>query len=347
MAIAGWKLHWKGATGSYDYSKGGEYVAIFLVWTDTPMDQAKTIIDYFQYTPSLPPFESFYQYGNDIDEESILTRISPERAENSALHWYVKCQYTPRDKEDQARPGNDQGKLTRDPAEWIRSYTVSYTQISVPVWKATVRGGFKGVVGNTFLPDGKETIPQNSALVPFEPGLEKDLDIRVVTTRMWKPKFEGDWWDPWIGVVNKSQYDISSPDWYGFTDSWKEGKARIKGVQAHAQFIPSQRRYWWEIEVVVYIHPLGWIYEVVDRGCAKLCKDGDPDGNGGTYSATDFLEGQPRHEQNKDKDGTPISEPLLFNGEGAPLHQGATIGDAVWLKWQVYEEKDYYPLGLG
>ena len=83
----------------------------------------------------------------------------------------------------------------------------------------------------------------------------------------------------------------------------------------------------WKLSTEMLVdYEFGFRVDVLDQGLAAKGGDGDPDGRGGTWAEADI------------PNGVPITDPVLFNGQGQPLTLGA---DPVHITWSIYPEHDF------
>lgn len=313
MSVVYHNLHWSGATGSIS-NAGKQYEAVYIIKTDDALDTAQTIIEYFLNTSSLPYLNAYYEYGNDVDKTAYCTSIEPQRDNNVATQWTVTVRFetpTTEKKNEQTKDGD----TSDNPIDWRDRIRSGFTQIMIPVEQATYRSGFVGTAAalraaNTF------GAVYNSAFIPFIPGLEREVHIRVIRREWYSDWFDATTANDFQGKVNSNEYNIVRHD-ARYNDIWGIYSALVKTYEASLEIVNGFVV--WKFAIEFWVNPLGWRRKIVDRGLSARCMAGDPDGKGGTVSAGDIKDGMPLHRLLLDVNGNPIAEPVLFNGDGQPL----------------------------
>lgn len=328
--------HWNGTTGSRELGKQ-QYTAVWKVTTDTVNDQTATICDHFKNAGNLPYLGSAYSYRNDSDSAATCTKIDPRREPKSHFQWEVVLTYsTPQSDEKEEKPDNN-GNPTTDPALWIDRLDISFRSIMVPCEQAIYRGGFKAGGGAAMLtPDGKVMIPCNSALVPCVPGLEQEVFISVVR-KQWNSglAFQQAIADSFIGRVNSEAINVNV-QFLKYVAAWPKFTVRIADYGGSPELING--KVVWVKRVEAHINPLGWRRQVIDRGLHASAFPGDPDGRGGTLSASDVPTGAAPMRRIEDAQGFPVREPVLLDGKGQPLVTNVNFPDTVYITYQVDQE---------
>lgn len=298
-----------------------QYAAVYLVDTDTHLDQTATICNHFQNAGNLPYLNSPYSFANDNDPKAICTAIRPQRQANSQTSWLVTLEYaTPEGKKDDEpdrKEKDNDGNLTNDPTRWRERWDMGFTQISVPVEKAL---HLSGIVG---MPANKETIPCNSAGEPFLPPLEKDQDIAVMRRSYYADQWIGDFVDRFQGTINDNAITVVGN---GFNMNWGAApyQLRCKSIGGSLEWINNFG--WWRIDIEWWKHPYGWDVEIADRGLNRRATIGEDTGRGSNYEQTDQITGAPGGGLVRaqlipilDVDGNPVRQPVFLDGGGRPL----------------------------
>lgn len=335
MTVLSKSLYWTGSTGTRSGTSSNEkseYTAVWLVKTNDALDQADTINNYFRTTG--PYLGATYSYGNDSNPKSVLQKITPNRARESAFVWYVTLSYAPPENSPEESKPDESGNQTTDPLSWADEMNISHSTIRVPVYKAKHRGGLAAV------PDGTEIVPKNSAGVIFNPPLEKEVKIRVVRITKFRGQYNGLEADNWMQKVNSDNVNINKA-FPAYTDIWPPYWAYIAEWGGSSEVINGI--HCWRITVEILVNPLTWREEVPDRGVHARAEPGDPDGRGGTISLTDILDGAPQVRRLVDKFNKPITEPVLLDGNGGVL--SATL-PPVYITYQIYDEIPMAGIGL-
>jgi hypothetical protein len=345
MGIVHVELGRRGASGAHNKGEQRRYLATYKVRTDTPLDQVVAITDHFRDTPGLPYVGDPYAYANDSDEDAFCTSIAPTREETSQFHWRVDVTFETEDggskgKENEENPSTD-GKLSNDPEKWLEQWDIGFTQERVPVEECKYVGGMVGSAA-LLMPAGKIGPQVNSAFVPFVPPTEKEIDIETWRRQFYRRSYDSASFSAYQGRVNSNVLAIDRAD-IGLQLFAAAFTLRVKSMGASVEWINGG--VWWRHNFEFWKHPLTWRVQIVDRGLHSRAMSGDPDGRGGFVSAVDLKDGMPPIRRLEDAQGYPITEPVLFDGDGQPLITDAMFPDPVYLTWAVHPEVEF-PLGL-
>ena len=349
MSVTNVALAWAGSTGS-ETKQGREFTTTYRVETDTHLDQTKTIIDFFRDNASfgglaLPYLDSRYAFANDTDTSALCDSIAPKRAENSQQHWTVEFHYKTPDEEEEETGETESGDASNNPLDWRPTVDISFVEYTRPVTKAIYRGGMT----NGLLQEGQEYPVVNSAMTILDPPLERAALQQLF--RIGKYWFEY----PWVAkfafrAVNKEAFSllVRDPNMIG-----EDGRPTEDEGALNVSFSPFQCQIAslngalvkkhgltvWKLSTEMLVdYEFGFRVDVLDQGLAAKGGDGDPDGRGGTWAEADIPNGVPHTRQLLDPNGVPITDPVLFNGQGQPLTLGA---DPVHITWSIYPEHDF------
>lgn len=326
------------------------YTAHYRVKTDDATTAVLAIEKHFQNTKSLPWYGRIWRWssdaGNATDATSICKKIDISHIPQSEGIFKVEANFEPVDIDgDKEKPNNDNGDKDPDPLQWREQVSVSYTQISMPAMWAVFHGFTTGPfandpwVGTNALRIGRTYIPQNSALVPYDPLPEFELDIKVLRFVRNVPAFNSNDYDPWISTVNSDAVQIIKPH-LNFQVQFSPLVARMKSINAQSDFqngVTFFRR-----EVEIWVHPNGWRGKLADVGFASRALNAADDG----FISPGDLENNPgRVEQilMKDKDQYPMTSPVALNGFGVPLRTDKNDRQ-IWGNWQYYDEREWQPV---
>lgn len=349
MACTGYQLTRKGSTGTAEPGRR-EYTATYHIFTDSLLDQAQTVLDYFFTNPALPDTEERtpYTYGNDDDELAFCNRISvPERAGGAGV-WEVTVNFSTEEETTGGAGGIDStGNPTSNPLDFRPDIQTSFYNTTVPVYKAIYRGGYTGgpvLAGG--LADGDTITPQNSAGIVFVPGLEKEVGVQRVTLTVNTQSFNNTLANLYLNAVNEDAIKLRDNIGYDFVWELEIPKrtARLNNysvtVKRESIEISGARQTidYLSVAVEMLVKKDGWRDEIVDKGDVRAGASGEPDGRGGTFSMADELAGVAPVARITGRDGEPIDRPVLFNGAGQPLDP-QNPNNAVYIKFQKYEEK--------
>lgn len=343
MGVLQWRLASAGAsgaaTGEGPLSTQYRYNANYLFEVDEPLQGPKTILQYFRTNGDLPWIGDGFDYGAEQDSNSRCKTISPDRIDKS--NWFrVKVDFEPLESEQPDKGEDENGNSQEDPLLWHDEIDVSYTQVTIPVELATFRGTNRnGINGSPMRVRalGSDGPVINSAGVPFDPGIEYEVDVKIVRITKNVAEFDGNLNNQFQGAVNNDQVVINKQP-YRYRDTWGPLTARIKNISGSFQI--ANRIPYWKKTIEVHITPVGWRRLIVDRGLERRQLPGDIrewDANGTPIQISDgdILPGQSHHMRIKDADGYPITAPVLLDGDGAPLKPDRP---AIYLEYQTYFE---------
>lgn len=326
-----------------------KYVAHYRVKTDDPTTSPKAIENHFKTEVSLPwygrPWKWTGAAGNDRDAESICKGLEIAHIPQSEGMFKVEASYEPVDGEGKEEKPDNNGKDSKDPTEWRNAISISYTQITVPVQWAVFQGFTTGIRGDdpfkgtNLLQVGQTYTPQTSALVPFSPLPEMEIDIKVIRITRNIVLFQSNRYDPWLGTVNTDPVTIIRGD-LNIIVSIDPLCGRLKSINAQTEFangISYVRR-----EIEIWVNPRGWRGRLADMGMVGLPKAETDDG----FVSPGELEHRPlRIEQGvlKDGDDFPAGVPIPLDGFGQPK-RSKSKSSGIWSNWSYYEERAWAPV---
>lgn len=346
MSVLSHELSWSGASGSFTgdaSSWTGEYSAGYKFTTSSALDGPKKIRDYCQPNgDSRPWLGKEYRYGNDVDVDSICTKITPTKDTVVPTLWIVVAEYTPKKSpngQDVKQP-NANGEDTTNPLEWAPQCTSRSMQVAVPVDKAKFLGGMKGKSLAAW-PVGKIGPVVNSALIPYNPPLETERDIGIYTFTFYLSGYNAKYWGGLRGAINSDTVAFTE-NWFQFVDSWEPYTAKIKNADGQFKFQNGYK--YWEITLEIHHDPLGWDRHILDAG-TTLGGVIDPDDDR-TPSIGDLL-AVPEVVLNRwvvGVDGLPVGENIPFDGTGVPL-RNPTADNRIYLDYRVnLNETPFMPI---
>lgn len=314
------------------------HTAVYKV-KSAPTDTEVTILEHFRTTNTLPYLGKYFKVENDRDETAICNSIAPQRVEKGGGIWLTTVKWSPL--EDEKEQKDSEGNDTNNPLDWHDEVNIGFRIIMVPCEVAIFRGavinGVKGQPIPPLLNVGEQLLPCNSAFVPFDPTLEQEINIKVVTITKNLRVFDGIWADQFRGCVNEDFVNIQKLP-YGYFDQWQPLTAKVENVTGTFQL--TNRILYWKQAVEVHINPLTWRKFPCDRGMAQRLTPGAKRYNGQTVSYSDPDVNQ--LEALRDQSGFPIAGPVLFNGKGQPLDP--LTEKPVYLEYQVFPEVPFAPI---
>jgi len=325
------------------------YTAHYRVITDNATTSSKSIEKHFKDTPTLPWFGRTWKWtgangaANDRDPESICKKIEVSHQPGSEGIFKVEATYEPvSGKTPKENPDNGDGDDTDDPLEWREQMTISYTQITEAVNWAIFHGFTTGQFANELfagtngLKRGLSYIPQNSALVPYDPLPEKEIDLKIIRMVKNIPFFDSNLYDPWISSVNTDPVHFLKRH-LGMIVSVEPFQGRLKNINASSDFQngkPFVRR-----EIEIWVNPNGWRGRLPDIGHAAKPRDAN---DTGFVSPGDLINKPAQSEvvTIRDVNEYPMTAPLKLDGFGRVLLT-TNPHRAVWTNWQYYDERQW------
>lgn len=313
------------------------YSSTYRVTCSDPSDTAPVVLAYFSQNSQLPWMGRVLNFGNGFDASVQCKSVTADPIDKSGGLFLVSCEFKSLEGDTgggQPATGTTiEKKNSDDPIAWHDEIDITYSNITEPVDRAIFRGFINGG-GNPFMRAGVERAVTNSANVPYDPPLERENSIRVIRiTRNSKESNYGTY-AKYKNTVNSDAFSINKSA-YGFRLELRPFFAKFTDFgQSFA--IENKVRYWRET-IEVQIHPRGWRRQIPDRGLMRRLTEGDKDDAGNTISAGDITDGWVHHTPIKDKDGLPITEPVLLDGNGKP------IGPSRPTVWLIYSVEDEIP----
>lgn len=317
------------ATGDQQGYVSRSYQTTHMVNTDG-IYAASYIFEHFMFNVEYPWPGRNYNYAGGFDPTSICKTVNVKYVQGSGgTKWLVDAAFSP--EQGQAQEQQDaQGNNTTNPLLWRDEIDITYSQVTVPVEAAEFRAFIPNFINNKFFPFGYRGAVVNSALKPYDPTLEEEAQIKVLRITKYSPVYQGGNFDRYQGAINGDRVVINKPQ-YRFFQTIEPFHAYIKGLSATfavTNNIPHWRQ---TMELHICNFVFGWFRPVVDRGLDARRAAGDPNGRGGTVSESEVATfGAVAHEPIKDKDGVPITEPVLLDGNGQPLKPGNSPIIMVW-----------------
>lgn len=333
MAVTRWEKHWNGATGRHG-SGGASYSAVYRAWTDDPLDNAETIVDYVLGTAGFSIGDT-YAYGNDSDSASFLDSIEPQKLRESSTMWEVVLNYEPVTNEQSQQPDSS-GNPSSDPTDWQDTIDENSFTTTLPVEVAMYHSGFIGQAAAMRRPKSVGPVT-NSAGMPFVPGLEREAEVTTVTRQFYSASSAAsEALRPYIGSVNVIPYNVSRVD-MSYERRWEKLTARVKKVTASYRRVNGFNV--WLNTIEIWVQEWGWRAELVDRGRYRRAMPGDEDRNGNVISSSDVprVLTQAQVTAIDDWNGDPVADDVLLNGDGQPNKLDA---QPVYIVYSKYPEKD-------
>jgi hypothetical protein len=307
------------------------------VRTSSILDQADTIASALRDNPQWPYPGRFYQIGNEVNQGLLCSGVSCSPEPGKPTMWRLKAKYAPAgdDKNNDQQKPDENGKLTSDPEKWLPEIEINTAGQSRTVEKANYLKGYVGTAQG--LLNGKKGIrPCNSAFMPFNPPLEQQWSLITFRASRYYKRYSMS--DALIYKDSINESDVVVDNKLIYVACYKHwGLVTHYGGVLTSMNVGNQIRFFWKVSVEISINPESWDPYICDMGVDARAIAGDPDGRGGTISASDLPAGAIEHRRLTDPDGIPVSDPVLFNGDGQPLKP--PTGDPVYGQWQIYRKE--------
>lgn len=317
------------------------YSANYVLFCDDPLDGPKVALDYCRNTSDMPWYGKPYSFGNDFDAEAICQKINPQKIVGANM-IAVEVGFEPVKGSASAGSEADGQSIdlgvTGNPLNWHDEIELTYTQISTPIYGAYFQGFFPGGIANPLMKTGKYGPLINSAMDPFDPVPEGELDMQVLRISRNVYPYNANIPDMFIGTVNSNHVDITKPA-YGFHMEFSPQVGKIKNISA--SFHITNRIPYYKQTIEVHKNPLGWRLSIVDMGLNRRQMPlGDKKDDGTAISDSDMKDYKPKVTPIRDENNFPILQPVLLNGNGQPLELDKGK-DPVYLQYQYYPETDW------
>lgn len=335
MTIASVKLHWTGTIGRRDLFRGPDYVSIYFVTTTDKLDQAQTILNYFE--ANIAARGEVYTFAGDTQTgPAYLRTLTATKLRDSQVHWEVVLAYSP--DTDTSVGRNSSGVPVFDPLAFAPQIRIRTVQYQKPIEEATYISGLKvGGKAEDILPPFTVTAIVNSAFTPFDSAIEADDSRFTIEFERNFASYNGDDDALYMNSVNtqcfrivKKLYKIDLTGGVAHYIEHGEYNRTVESLTAKVRDIQTTFERLNEIDfikviAIVDIDPNTWRFKVIDRGILAAARPGDPSGRGtyiseGASDDGDILpEGGPPVRREVDLEDRPIPGPVLFDGDGHAL----------------------------
>lgn len=279
---------------------------VYQVETTSQYDEQLTVLS----ASGVPRRGDFYSTTNGTADINLTVRsVSAQQQSDSRLHWTVTVEYS-----DQ-REGED-NETPPDPNPLLRPAVISRSFSS---FQKVIEKGECLTDGSTDF--GRDVPIYNSARMPFVPPPMIDDDRYTLTITKNFASFDDSFWRPYHNSINSNSF--LGADAHTL-------KLRIASVPPKKfESVNDVNVGFFEVTVELMYRPETWHYIPLDSGYYKIK-------NAAAAASTDW-------EEIKNSDGQPYNTPPLLDGTGQPLVAGE---DPIFLKYRVYEEKNFSLLGL-
>jgi hypothetical protein len=329
--------------GSYDVWKFiGEYRVSYRCVTTDPNDGPQVAIQYAE--TAIARIGDTYSCGNDSRPTAWLRNWEARREANSIEHWILTAVY--RDEESKEDDSNldTAGNPTDNPLDMRPEVEVQTVQYTKPVEAAKYVSGWDPAKrAHGMVSDGKLRPICNSALSVFDPPPEAD-DARW-TIRVKRNLQAIDCDQVKTNSINSAAIVFS---YRGIKKTVPQYCGKLRDFAAAPRHHPQYGDY---VEVTLFFDVKDaedgtWRMKILDMGLSARAMEGDPDGHGGTIydDSRMMIEEMVPQRRLADADGTPISEPVLLDGDGQPLNRWsdpANPKDPVYSEWTYFSEDDW------
>lgn len=348
MAVTSVKILHNGWTGSDTAGGGITFNVVYLVEVSDKSDGPLVVLN----ASGLPMVGDSYEVGNDRDDFAFVKSVSPSPIAD--MMWNVVVTFGPLEPSGEASSNgsnteglDEEGKPTDDPFEIAARISVS----SVLAKRAAQHGAYLGRItadlGGGFqynpahiiadrppIPNPPFTTANlkggiddrtpitNSVFTPFDPPPEIDYTRTRISISM-NLRFPPFWMKRYVNSVNKSK--VWFVDALGDTIASADPfAAKVMGVGYQERILNNQM--FWATDIDILVDELfTWRLEILDRGYCDTTNEGVSEG------AT--------KKNIVDKNGLPLAEPVLLNGQGSQLD--LEQANAVYLVYGVYPEEDF------
>jgi len=326
---------------------GNRFSLTYLVLCSSRKDGPAHILD----SPLLPSvYSAVYRYGTKVEVLARCVSVSvPRRAgsDKSDFKWIVIADF---ELDIESRP--DLLPLKIEP------YYISGTEV---VETALFKGFYgptsatygvfqdKGITNPNLVKDQTISPISNSVPTPLIPAPEREKVTAGYRVSWYKKTFLD--LSFFINKMNLKSFRLMTTE-TGFNNkgyipvifdkTFEPGTLRLRDVQAPR--VTFYGEYWYNY-TLEFVEDSGDLYEL-DRGIGARAKPGDDNGRGGTYTMGDVFTGQPKTRQLLDVSGNPVTDPVMFDGNGKPL-EDPKASNAIYLRWQIYNSTDFDEMNIG
>ena len=347
------ELH-EGWTANFKVDGKDEYTRTFLVTVDSASKGPQAIAE----MSAIPEVGASYAGGSANNTESSTTAICKSLTFNpiDTLNWKVVASFGSRDDEDDQEQDNDPEDKEDNPFNeppglsigMIRTKTmaafgaflgwyevdtageagalVDFNMAGAPQRQNSatfVKGNVRGGIGN-----GTSLV--NSALVPYDPPLEKDrarIGFRV-QTRLASFPFND---YLLIDTVNNDVWSLLHPH-HNFNYAFPKYTCKMQSITGsfkYQQVGKNVYRYW-SLEYEFHYDPFTWRADLLDYGYSQ-----NELGAGATYDGLSEVKRAAHHGGIATGGSTP-KEPLKLDGNGQYLNRPEV--DSVFIRYAIYPE---------
>jgi len=329
------KLHWKGSSLRGTKADGATYTAVWRVETDDSQDQARVVEAYFRN--NVIDYGDLYSYGNDSSTLAIAKEIAINRIMPSMYAWEIVVTFKEADLLDQGQQ-DENGNFSDDPTVWKRIAT-GIREYKRPVTSAIYRGGYGSSFELRYPLGTTGLVPMNSAFQPFSnPPLEEEDGKEWVM--LGGNTFAADTSSVYANLhkvnSNPFQYNIR-----GISKIVQAEEARIRKITLKPNAYQGANYVEFDFFLEFDNEAPLWQTRVVDKGTLLRACAGDPDGDGGSLSASDFPADTPKGRVAIDHHEEVLGEEFLLDGEGGPLDVCTTDTKPVFADWEHYDRIDF------
>tara|TARA_Y100001973_G_C5204536_1_gene340467 strand:+ start:3331 stop:4485 length:1155 start_codon:yes stop_codon:yes gene_type:complete len=347
------ELH-EGWTANFKVDGKDEYTRTFLVTVDSPSKGPIVIAA----LADIPNVGSEYSGGGDGTPESSQTSICKSLTFNpvDTLNWKVVATFGSRDNDDEQEQDNDpedqEDNPFNDPPElsigMIRTKTVAAFGAFLGWYEVNTAGEAGGFVdfqmtgapsrqttatlgaGNVRGGIANGTSLVNSALVPYDPPLERDrarIGFRVQTRLASFPIEDY----MLIDSVNNDTWILNHPH-RNFNFTFPKYTCKMQSITGAFKFqqVGNAIYRYWSLEYEFHYDPFTWRVDLLDYGYSQ-----NELGAGATYDGLAEMKRLAQHGGISSGGSTP-KEPLKLDGNGQYLNNPNV--DSVFLRYAIYPE---------
>lgn len=348
MAVTEVILSSQGSSGEASGTDSGtvkaSYQSTYRVKCSSAADTIDEVLHHFRVTSSLPWMGRRFKFGNGFNASVLCKKVRVDQVENGDGRFLVSCAFESIDSSQDDNGGQQSnGQQTNNPLLFHDEISVGYQNISIPVEEAILYAFHPRPINNPRLKKGYKGPIVNSLAKPYDTPLEKESRIKVVRITKHFQSYDDSLYDDYLEAINDDAFTIDKPQ-YNFRMTIPPFRARFGDVQSEFAITNGIKHYRTTIELLIIKRQYGWMRLVPDMGRDRgQFPEVDKDDFGNTITNNDTsVTRKQLSTPIKDKDGNPVQDPVLLDGNGQPLTKLPTV----YMVWRVDDLKSFAGLGL-
>lgn len=315
--------------------KKRSYVETYQVLLDAP-STAGVVAD----LSGLPFFGK--QYPGYPSATCTERSASPE--DDTRLKWIVNVTYETQDSEQNENQKTEEGELSDNPFDWRDRWEWIPQKYTV-----TSEDAICNTDGMKVRPKGKSGPAVNAAGDVFDPGIEKDVALRVLRVTKVEKSYPS-WVENYENAINSDSFSIRK---IGLFLNVKPFTAKMEPVQASLKYHQPKDGVeisYVEVVIEIVIKFDGWRAKVQNRGLNRRQIYLDKTDNGQTIVKANPGANQVLLDPTKkpvtpilDTDKNIIGQPALLDLNGQPLPWDA---EPLYIEYLIYPELPFANLNI-